>query len=132
MRVLRATTTGSAITLIAFAAAHVFEDFAYGIPEGRFGLDPTVAAVGSGIAFAAEAGAMVLAARGRWSGQVLNVMVGIGWVLAVALDHLGEIVFASDYRAGVLSKGLEVGAMVAGVVLAATSTAAIVKMRRQR
>ena len=106
--------------LVGVSVAHVCEDFVYGVPQ-KFGIDVAPAAVLTGVVYAVHAVLIALAARGQSVGYVGNLAAGVGWFLAAALDHLGEVLFDSPYRAGFVSKALEVGIMLAGLALAGVS-----------
>lgn len=114
---------GTAALLVGVSSAHVCEDFVYGVPA-RFGVAVAPAAVFVGVAYAVHAVLIALAARGATSGYLGNAAAGLGWFLAAALDHLGEVLFDSPYRAGVISKALEVGIMLAGGGLLVVSLSA--------
>jgi len=111
---------GVAALLVGVSVAHVCEDFVYGVPE-RFGVAVAPAAVLVGLAYAIHVILIALAARGEALGYLGNLAAGVGWLLAAALDHLGEVLFDSPYRAGFVSKALEVGIMLAGLALATVS-----------
>ena len=125
MRARHAASLLAGFVLLGVAAAHSLEDFAYRAPEQRFGVDIAPAAVLGGAGFALQAAALLAASRGWRAGYLANALIGAGWLLAAALDHLGELATAEDYRAGLLSKGLEVGVMAAGLALALTSLLAL-------
>ena len=123
-------TFGRASVLLAYAllfvaVAHSLEDFAYGVPEERLGIDTGPAAVLAAMAFTAQIAVLAYASRReRWA-YLANIAIGLVWLLAAALDHLGEVLTAEDYRAGLLSKGLEVVVMAFGLALALTSWLAV-------
>ena len=111
---------GVAAVLVGVSVAHVCEDFVYGVPE-RFGFAVAPAAVLVGLAYAVHVVLIARAARGEAWGYLGNLVAGVGWFLAAALDHLGEVLFDTPYRAGFVSKALEVGIMLAGLALATVS-----------
>ena len=111
---------GTAAILVGVSVAHLAEDFVYGVPA-KFGLSVATAAVTAGFTYAAHVALIALAARGQALGYVGNVAAGAVWFLAAALDHLGEVLFASPYRAGLISKAMAVGAMAGGLNLSAVS-----------
>ena len=111
---------GLAAVLIGISIAHVLEDFVYGIPA-RFGFDVAPAAALVGLAYLAHAMLVGLAARDHTVGYLGNLAAGVFWFAAAAYDHLGEVLFAEDYRAGLISKGFEVGLMLSAIALAVSS-----------
>jgi hypothetical protein len=119
-----------AALLIGVSVAHVLEDFVYGIPA-RFGFDVAPAAALVGLAYAGHAILVALAARDRIVGYLGNLVAGIVWFVAAAYDHLGEVLFATGYRAGLISKAFEVGLMLSGVALAVVSFVAWRSRRRE-
>ncbi len=108
------------IALLALSIAHLLEDFAYGIPA-RFGLSIATAALLVGAAYAVQMLGLLLAMRLRRAGFILTLLTGLGWALAIALDHGGEILSSNPYRAGLVSKGIEVAVLAAGLALAGAS-----------
>lgn len=116
------------LALLGLALGHSFEDFGYGIPEQRFGIETTPAAILLAVAFTVQV--VALAARPTLVTYVANSVAGAVWFLAAAIDHLGEVLTASPYRAGFVSKALEVGVMAAGLVLALAALSAIAVHRR--
>jgi hypothetical protein len=111
---------GWGIALIGISTAHSLEDFVNGIPA-RFGLSVIAAALLLGAAYAVQSAALALAAQGRRAGTILTGLFGAGWAVAAAADHWHDILFANHYRAGVLSKGLEVAIIVVGAAQAITA-----------
>ncbi|GEM_PF-4466745 len=110
----------SSLALIGVCIAHSLEDFVYGIPA-RFHLSVMTAALLLGAAFVVQVGGIVLATSRRRLGYLVTGLTGAGWAVAAAADHLGEVVFVSPYREGILSKALEVGIMGIGALLAIVS-----------
>jgi len=131
-QLLKSSVLVAALALLAFALAHSFEDFAYGVPKDRFGIDTSLAAALLAAGFVVQVVILV----GAWQGRVLayaaNAVAGIAWFLAAALDHLGEVLHDHPYRAGTFSKALEVGIMVSALaLLVLAATAAYEKLRRR-
>jgi hypothetical protein len=118
-----------AALLIGVSIAHVLEDFVYGIPA-RFGLEVAPAAALVGLAYAGHAILVALAARDQVLGYLGNLAAGIIWLAAAAVDHLGEVLFATSYRAGLISKAFEVGLILSAMALAIASFAAWRSQRR--
>lgn len=110
----------SSLALLGISVAHSLEDFVYGIPA-RFHVSVIDAALLLGAAYIVQVGCLLLAAQRVRSGYVLTGLTGAGWAIAAAADHLGEVLTVAPYREGILSKALEVGIMVVGVLLAAAS-----------
>ena len=58
---------------------------------------------------------------------MLNLLIALVWLVAALADHLGEVLFVptADYRAGAISKALEIGIVVVAAVWAAVSFVAL-------
>lgn len=121
--------TGVAAVTVGFTIAHALEDFVYGIPA-RFGFEVAPAAALVGVAYALHMVFIALAARGARSGYLGNMAVGTLWFLAAVFDHFSELLFASPYRAGALSKLFIGGTILSSLVLAFVSFAAWRASRR--
>ena len=110
---------------VPFTLTHAVEDFSAGIPVARFGLALLPAAFVLSLSYTAQVAAAALSARGDVRGDALNLLLALVWLVGAVADHLGEIVFVptSAYRAGLVSKALEVGIIViaAGWTLASFS-----------
>jgi hypothetical protein len=115
--VRRHTVTVVALVLLAFAVAHSLEDFSYGVPHERFGIDTSPAAALLAAGFVVQVLVLAAARSGHPLAYLANAGVGLAWFLAAALDHLGEVLGSELYRAGLFSKTLEVGIMVSGLAL---------------
>jgi hypothetical protein len=96
---------------VPFTLTHAVEDFSEGVPVVRFGLALLPAAFLLSLGYTAQVAAATLSARGDVRGDALNLLLALVWQVAAAADHLGEILFVptGDYRAGLVSKALEVG-----------------------
>ena len=120
---------GSAAALVGFSAAHVIEDFAYGVPA-RVGLELAPAATLVGIVFALHVIFIGLAAASRTAGYLGNGLFGAGWLAVVGAEHLGELLYTWPYRTGWPSKLMILGVMISGAVLLTSSLAAWCRSRR--
>jgi hypothetical protein len=121
---LRVVVACLGLVLLCFALAHAFEDFAYGVPHERFGVDTSPGAALLAVAFVVQMLILYAGWRGTAVAYLANAGVGVAWLLAAALDHLGEVLTHDPYRAGVFSKLLEVGIMISGVALLVVAGAA--------
>jgi hypothetical protein len=118
----------SSVTFL-FTISHSIEDFTNGIAE-RFGLTVLTAAMGLGIALAAQVWATaaldwkpVLA---RW----LLLLIGLVWVIGALADHIPDLVDAT-WRTGAPSKALVVGIIVSQALVIAFAGAEL-RNRRPR
>ena len=125
----RAVVAASVVS-VGFTLTHAIEDFAYNVPQERFGLPLLPAALLVAVAYAVQVLAAALSARDDRRGHFLNAALGFAWLLAAALDHLGEVLFAWPYREGIISKALEVGIMLSAAVWSALSLRAALASRR--
>ncbi len=123
---------GLSVLSIFFTLPHTIEDFLYDVPRIRFGVDPYFALFVVAAVYVWQALGLVLSARDMRPGHVLNLLLALGWFLAVALDHSGDILFRSPYRSGALSKGLEVGATVVSLLWAIAAVASLVRHKERR
>ena len=114
-RMSRGVVAASVVS-VGFTLTHAIEDFAYNVHEERFGVPLLPAALSVAAVYGVQVLAAALSARDDRRGHWMNAALGFGWVLAAALDHLGEVLFAWPYRQGLVSKALEVGIMVSGAV----------------
>lgn len=85
--------------LLFFALAHSLEDFAYGVPEERFGLDSTLAAIALAVVFLLQGAVVAMTWRGWRIGYLGSLVVGVAWLVAAVLDHLGDL-FEANFREG--------------------------------
>lgn len=115
---------GVGVASLLVTLPHSFEDFVVGVP-GRFGLSVLAAGFLLACVYAVHVVGIVLATRGSVGGYAINLLVGIGWLLGAAIDHLPEIVRSGPYRAGLPSKAFEVGIMAVAVALIVASARAL-------
>lgn len=111
---------------VPLTLTHSIEDFAVGIYQ-RFGLPLLLAACLLSLGYAAQLVAGIASARERRWGHGLNLMVALIWFVGAVADHLGEVITTptSQYRAGLLSKALEVGSMLVAFAWVALSLHAL-------
>lgn len=102
---------GTSVINVLFTVPHSIEDFAYGVPA-RFGLDKLTAGVLLAMVYGAQVLGAAWAGRERRAGYWVNLALAAFWLLGAVFDHLGEVLFAYPYRAGAISKALEVGVML--------------------
>ena len=102
---------------VPFTLTHSIEDFSVGIHQ-RFGLALLPAAFLLSSVYAAQVAAAALSARDQPWGHGLNFAVALVWLFGSVLDHLGEVLFEPNatYRAGFVSKLLEVGVMTSSAI----------------
>jgi hypothetical protein len=119
---------------VPFTLTHAIEDFAEGIPAARFGLPLLPAAFLLSLGYTGQVAAAALSARGDARGDALNLLLGLVWLVAASADHLGEVLFVPTgaYRAGLVSKGLEVGIMLVAAGWTFTSFSVLRTGRRKR
>jgi hypothetical protein len=120
----------SAVSLLV-TLPHAFEDFVYGIPE-RFGLSVMAAGFFMAMGYLVQLIGMLLTLKGRASGLFILLLIGLGWTLGAALDHLSEVVQTGSYRQGTVSKVMVLLIILMGVILAVLSAAAIKQIRSRK
>ena len=107
---------GSALLLIALSVVHSLQSFAQGFPA-RFGLILVEAAILFAVGYAAHIVFILLAAAENVMGYIGNLIFGVLWLLLVALMHLGTPAYAS----GLGARSLEVGVILAALILSVSS-----------
>lgn len=110
---------------------HAFEDFVEGVPQG-FGVGVLVGGILLATFYTAHALGIVLASHERWSGYLINLLIGMGWFLGALFDHLPDVLSFEPYRAGFPSRLLEVLVMVFGLALVFLSGRLLLARRRER
>lgn len=111
---------GAAVLLAGFGAAHLIDDFLYGIPAD-FGLSNQVGQVLAVAYFGLTSLLLVLAARQSRVGYAGNLALGVFLLLADMLKHGQEGLFGGPWRSGFFSRVLAFGVMLSAVALAALS-----------
>ena len=114
---------GIAALTVSFSLAHVLEDFVNDVPA-RFSFETAPAALLVGLAYAFHVVLIALAARDEVLGYAGNLVVAVFWLVVAAVDHLGELLFAETYRAGLISGALVVGLLASALALAVMSVVA--------
>jgi hypothetical protein len=117
----------SSVTFL-FTVPHSIEDFTHGIAQ-RFGLSVLTAAVGLGIALAAQAWATAALDWRPTLARLLLLLIGLFWVIGALADHVPDLLNAR-WRSGAPSKALVVGIIVSQALAIALSTAELLKIRR--
>lgn len=116
----RLVVSALGVALAFFALAHSLEDFAHQVPSERFGIDPTPAAVLLAAAFVGQGAVLALTWRGWWLGYLGSFVVGVAWLAAALLDHLGDLAH-DDFREGVTSDALIGGIVVTALLMSLLS-----------
>ncbi len=103
-----------------FGAAHLIDDFLYGVPA-EFNLsNPPTQLLALGF-FVALTGLIALAARGTRASYQGLITIGLLLALADTLKHIPEIVGSVSYRSGAASIFFAIGLIVSGMVTAAVA-----------
>jgi hypothetical protein len=100
-----------------FTIPHSIEDFTNGIAQ-RFGLAVLTAAVGLGIAFAAQVWATAALEWRPTMARRLLLVIGLFWVIGALADHVPDLLNAT-WRSGVPSKALVVGIILSQALIVA-------------
>ena len=119
----------AAILLAGFGAAHLIDDFLYGVPAD-FGLSNQFSQVLAVAYFIITSLLLVLAARGSKAGYIGNLVLGLFLLLADMLKHGSEGLFSGPWRNGLFSRSLAFGLMLSAVFLAVVSYGAWQQARR--
>lgn len=104
------------ILLTGFGAAHLIDDFLYGVPAD-FNLTNQAGQALAVIYFAITSTLLVLAARGKKTGYIGNFCLGVFLLLADMLKHGSEGLFSSHWRSGWFSQFLAFGVILASAFL---------------
>ena len=103
-----------------FGAAHLIDDFLYGVPA-EFNLSNRMAQALGLAFFAALTGLAALAGRGSRKSYLGFVIIGGLLALADVLKHLPEVLEPGPWRSGLASEVFSVGLIVSGLVSAIVS-----------
>ncbi len=119
----------SSVTFL-FTIAHSIEDFTNGIAQ-RFGLAVLTAAVGLGIAFAAQVWATAALDWRPTLARWLLLLIGLAWVVGGLADHVPDLLSAS-WRSGIPSKALVVGIILSQALVVALASTELRDLSRGR
>ncbi len=114
------------ILLIGFliTVPHIAEDFVYGVPQ-KYGVSLTLAGIFVACGYFVQALGMILLSQGRRGGLFVSLLIGLGWLAGAVWDHSRDLINASHYREGAISKFWIAGIVVWGGCLAASSLSAL-------
>ena len=110
----------AAVLLTGFGAAHLIDDFLYGIPAD-FGLSNEFSQVLAVFYFIITSLLLVLAARGSQAGYIGNLGLGLFLLAADMVKHGSEGLFAGPWRSGLFSRSLAFGVILTSVGLVVVS-----------
>ncbi len=110
----------AAVLLTGFGAAHLIDDFLYGVPAD-FGLSNEFGQALAVAYFIMASLLLVLAARGNKTGYIGNMGFGLFLLLADTLKHGSEGLFSGPWRDEPFSRSLAFGALLSSVALVAVS-----------
>jgi len=110
----------AAVLLTGFGAAHLIDDFLYGVPAD-FGLSNPVTQVLALLYFLITSWLLVLAVRGQKAGYIGNMILGLFLLAADMTKHGMEGMFWGAWRTGLFSRFLSFGVMGIGLWLAIVS-----------
>jgi hypothetical protein len=119
----------AAVLLAGFGAAHLIDDFLYGVPAD-FGLSNQFSQGLAVVYFIITSSFLVLAARGSRAGYLGNLALGLFLLLADLLKHGSEGLFSGPWRNGLFSRSLALGLMLSAVALVVVSYGAWQHARR--
>ncbi len=103
-----------------FGAAHLIDDFLYGVPA-EFNLSNPPTQFLALAFFAALTGLIALAARGSRASYQGQITIGLLLALADTLRHVPEILRSATFRSGAASIIFSVGLIVSGLVTASVA-----------
>ena len=107
---------GAAVLLTGFGAAHLIDDFLYGIPAD-FGLSNEFSQVLAVVYFILTSLLIVLAARGSQTGYLGNLGLGLFLLTADLLKHGSEGLLGGPWRSGLFSRSLAFGVILTALGL---------------
>ncbi len=116
----------SSVTFL-FTIPHSIEDFTNGIAQ-RFGLAVLTAAVGLGIAFAAQVWATAALDWRPTLARWVLLLIGVFWVVGALADHVPDLLNAT-WRSGLPSKALVVGIILSQALVVALAGADLLRGR---
>lgn len=105
----------AAALLGGFGAAHLIDDFLYGVPA-EFNLAAPTAQVLAFVFFVAFTGLAARVGQGRRVGYLGLAIIGILLAVADSTKHLVEMAEPGPYRSGWVSEALVVGLIASGLL----------------
>jgi hypothetical protein len=103
-----------------FCAAHLIDDFLFGVPD-EFNLSNQASQVLGIFFFFALTALIALAARGSKRSYLGLITIGGLLALADILKHLPDVLQPGPYRSGLASEAFSIGLIVSGLVTAMVS-----------
>ncbi len=112
------------LLLAFFAIPHLIDDFLFGIPA-EFGISVRLAQFLGGVFIVLYLGILIPMARGKRSGVIGGIGMGIFLALAGILKHIPLMLQPGPYWSGWFSEGLIIGLILCGIGVAAAGGAVL-------
>ena len=112
------------LLLAFFAIPHLIDDFLFGIPA-EFGISVQLAQFLGGVFIVLYLGILIPMARGKRSGVIGGIGMGIFLALAGILKHIPLMLLPGPYWSGWFSEGLIIGLILCGIGVAAAGGAVL-------
>lgn len=109
---------------------HVAEDFVFGVPQ-KYGVSLTLAGILLAAGYFLQIFGIILLAKGKRTGLLSSLLVGLLWLAGALWDHLPDLLKADPYREGLISKLWIAGIIVWGGSLATVSFMNLRQSRRR-
>jgi len=116
------------LALAFFSIPHLIDDFLYDIPA-EFGLSVRFTQFLAGVFILIYLGILTPLARGKRSGVIGAISMGIFLALAGILKHIPLIIHPGPYWSGWFSEGLIFGMILSGIGVAIAGFLALRKLK---